>query len=204
MSALDSMGKFTAIGMFTSVPAGSIVVDTCAHNDTALEGDDYRLAAFNPTNSRFGFEHRGARGVSTETGWQGLKAIPGRPCPDPDTLAGRWGRGKKARPIGHWNGDGEPLLTTPGAARRIIYIPAYRLQIERWLAYSATLRDRVARLRSDRRPVFLRDYDHGRGVDRDGPMSHAWVLAVWLNTGKWPGDEPPPVPQQRSLFGAVS
>ena len=34
--------------------------------------------------------------------------------------------------------------------------------------------------------VYLRDFDTGRGIDRNGPMSHAWVLAVWLNTGSFP------------------
>jgi hypothetical protein len=37
--------------------------------------------------------------------------------------------------------------------------------------------------------VYLRDHDTGRGVHRRGPMSHAYVLAFWLNTGKWPGLE---------------
>ncbi len=166
-----------------NLPMDSMVIDsssqlgaqprrpTCAHNDTALEGDDYLFAAFNPTNRRFGFEHKGARGVSTEAG--------------------------------HLNGDGAPLLTTPGGARRAIYIPAFRSQVERWLSASESLRDRVERLRSDPRPAFLRDYDTGRGIDRDGPMSHAWVLAMWLNTGEWPGSEPAPEPRQPKLFEGV-
>jgi len=37
-------------------------------------------------------------------------------------------------------------------------------------------------------PVYLRDHDTGRGVDRNGPMSHGWVLCTFLNTGKWPGE----------------
>lgn len=198
---LVPMGKFTAVGMSTVIPSGWIVVDTCALNDTSQEGDDLRIAAFNPTNRRFGFEHRGVRGVSVEAGWQGLKDIEGRPCPDPRTLAGDWRRGKKARPRGHWNGVGEPLLTTPGSARRAIYVPAYRLQVERWLAASATLRDRVERLRADPRPVAARDFDEGRGLDRFGPMSHSWVLCAWLNTGVWPGDEPDRAPAQLDLLG---
>lgn len=95
------------------------------------------------------------------------------------------------------------LNDTSGAARRAIYVPAYRLQVERWLAASATLRDRVARLRADPRPVAAQDYDEGRGLDRLGPMSHAWVLCMWLNTGVWPGDEPESQPTQRDLFGSM-
>ena len=34
------------------------------------------------------------------------------------------------RPIGAWAGEGQPLLTTAGAARRAIYLPAFRSQID--------------------------------------------------------------------------
>lgn len=34
-------------------------------------------------------------------------------------------------------------------------------------------------------PVYLRDHDTGRSIDRNGPMSHAWLMCEWLNTGSW-------------------
>ena len=185
---VDIMGKFTAVGMRVGLPPGAIVINTCSGNDTSDAGGDFDWAWSNPTNRMFRASFEGANAASTECLWQGLKSIKGRPCPDPMTLAGDWRRGKAKRPAGHWGGAYAAfLIADPGAARRRIYIPAFRSQIERWLESSVAVLDRVERARRDRRQVFLRDWDTGRGVDNRGPMSHAWVLAEWLNTGRWPG-----------------
>ncbi len=203
------LGKFSAIGHSTPAPRGSIVIETCSGNDTSEAGDDYNWTWTNPTNRRFEAVYEGAVAVSTEAMWQGTKAFAGELCPDPLTLAGDWKRGKKRRPLGAWGGPGRPLITSAGEARRRIYIPAFRSQIERWLAADPVVADRLARARRDGRPVFLRDWDTGQGLDdavdeqgrHHGPMSHAWLLCCWLNTGVWPGSEPAPQPRQIAMFG---
>lgn len=183
---LETMGHFTAIGMRTAVPMNSIVVNTCAGNDTADPGDGYDWTWSNPTNRAIVHRYADVEAVSVECLWQGTKIRKGMTRPDAAVLCGAWRRGKAKRPVGAWAGEGQPLITSPGEARRRIYIPAFRRLIEHWLSVSPTVLERVERAKRDPRPVFLRDWDTGRGVDNDGPMSHAWVLASWLNTGMWP------------------
>jgi hypothetical protein len=105
--------------------------------------------------------------------------------PNEEVLKGDWRKGKAKKPLGAWAGEGKPLITTPGEARRKIYLPAFRRLIEHWLE-DEEVAAWVEQARQHTGWVYLRDHDTGRGVDRNGPMSHAWVLAVFLNTGKWP------------------
>lgn len=182
---IDTMGHFTAVGMRVPLPSGSMIVNTCSGNDTAERGTDHAWTWSNPTNRVITHKYHDIEAVSVEALWQGTKAITGRPCPDPLTLAGDWRRGKAKRPLGAYAGPAEPLITSPGDARRRIYLPAYERLIRHWLT-DAEVADRVARAKTHSGPVFLRDWDTGRGVDNAGPMSHAWVLAIFLNTGRFP------------------
>ncbi len=110
------LGKFSAIGHFTPAPLGSIVIETCSGNDTSDPGSDLNWTWTNPTNRRYEAAYEGVSAISTQAMWQGTKAFPGEPCPDPLTLAGDWRRGKKRRPLGAWGGPGRPLITSAGEA----------------------------------------------------------------------------------------
>lgn len=185
---IESMGHFTAIGMRTKVPEpNALVINTCGKNDTSEPGDDKTWAWSNPTNRIITHDYHDITAVSVECLWQGTKLRPGETKPRQEVLNGNWRLGKGKKPAGAYAGPGAPLLTTPGAARRAIYIPAFKRLIEHWLQ-DPEIADRVQRARDHNGPVYLRDFDTGRGIDRNGPMSHAWVMATWLNTGKWPGE----------------
>lgn len=189
---IKSQGKFTAIGMRQKVEdLTALVINTCAANDTDGAGDLTHWVWSNPTNRRFEAVHSqdpSCRAVSTEALWQGTKMKKGQTEPDRLTLQGDWRRGKGKRPVGAWAGPNRPLITTPGEARRVIYLPAFRNQVVRWNEESEDVRSMINAAYKHDGPVFLRDFDTGRGVDRNGPMSHAWVLACWLNAGSWDGD----------------
>jgi hypothetical protein len=196
------MEFFIPIGMRAKTPTDGLVVNTCSGNDSCERGDLVNWTWSNPTNRRFAAVHPNdpeCVAVSVECLWQGTKLfdpekrdwkgclLRGRDTglrPDEVTLAGDWRRGKKKRPVGAWDGPDNPILTTPGAARRAIYIPAYRWQIESWLA-DQEVAEIVARARTHSR-VYLRDHDTGQGVDRHAPMSHGWLLSVYMNKGTMP------------------
>lgn len=181
------MGHFTAIGMRTKIDdPTALIINTCGHNDTDERGTPASWVWSNPTNRIITHAYAGIEAVSVECLWQGTKIKPGMTEPDPITLAGDWRRGKGKRPTGAWAGTEQPLITTPGAARRAIYIPAFQRLINHWLQ-DPQVQAWVDAARAHPGPAFLRDFDTGRGIDRNGPMSHAWVLATWLNTGCWPG-----------------
>ncbi len=191
MKTIERMGKFTAIGMRTPTPEGALVINTCADNDTDATGTLTRWSWSNPTNRRYPALYNPQPGevvqaASTEAMWQGTKIFAPGGRPDERTLAGDWRHGKAKRPIGAWAGEGQPLLTTAGAARRAIYLPAFRSQIEHWIFDSAKVREWLDEAGKWQGDIFLRDFDTGRGVERNGPMSHAWVLATYLNTSRWP------------------
>lgn len=187
MAKIQSMGHFTAVGMRTKIEdPTAMVVNTCSGNDTAERGTRESWTWSNPTNRVIIHVYEGIEAVSVECLWQGVKILQEGGGPDPKTLGGDWRRGKAKKPVGAWAGDGQPLIRTPGAARRKIYTPAFRRLIEHWLQ-DETVTSWVEEARKHDGPVFLRDHDTGRGIDRNGPMSHAYLLAEYLNTGLWPG-----------------
>jgi hypothetical protein len=188
MAAIVTMGKFTAIGMRQKVEGrDALVINTCAGNDTAERGDQTHWVWCNPTNRAVRHQYQDIEAVSVEALWQGCKLLPGQSRPDPEILTGNWRKHKGKRPQGAYAGPDQPLLTSPGQARRAIYLPAFRNLVQHWLNDPAVA-ELLRQLRAGDRDVFLRDHDTGRGLDRNGPLSHAWVLAVWLNTGKWPDE----------------
>lgn len=184
---INIMGHFTAVGMRTKIDdENALVINTCGRNDTSEIGNDTTWVWCNPTNRVITHEYEDIKAVSVECLWQGTKINKNDTGPDPQILQGNWRLGKGRRPIGAYAGPGKPLITTPGEARRRIYIPAFKRLIDHWLNTSDEVLDRVERAMDHDGPVFLRDFDTGRGVDRNGPMSHAWVLAYYLNNGEWP------------------
>jgi hypothetical protein len=184
--AIISMGRFTAVGMRVKIEAeDALVINTCGSNDTAQRGPFESWAWCNPTNRAITHHYEGVEAVSVEALWQGTKIFKVDGRPNPQTLAGEWRNGKGKRPIGAWRGEGIPLITSPGGARRAIYVPAFRRLVEHWMK-DETVCKWVEIARQHKGPVYLRDHDVGRGIDRNGAMSHAWVLATWLNTGSFP------------------
>lgn len=180
------MGIFIPTGMRTKIadPA-AMIINTCSGNDTDEAGTPTQWAWANPTNRAHPHEYHGHHAASTECLWQGTKLRAGQTEPDPRTMAGEWRRGKGKRPTGAYAGPGQPPITTPGGARRAIYIPAYRRQIEAWMR-DERIQAWIQAARDHQGPIYLRDHDTGQGIDRNGPMSHAWLLAQWLNSGEWP------------------
>jgi len=181
-----SMGHFTAIGMRAKVTdSKALVINTCGKNDTDERGSFESWVWSNPTNRAIKHPYEGYEAVSVEALWQGTKIFAAGGKPDDLTLKGDWRRGKAKRPIGAWRGEGYPLIRTPGQARRLIYIPAYERLVNHWMK-DEVVQGWVEKAKKHDAPVYLRDHDTGRGVDRNGPMSHAWVLVTWLNSGKFP------------------
>ena len=184
--SIVSMGKFTAIGMRAKVPDdNAMIINTCSGNDTNEIGSLQSWTWSNPTNRAIKHRYHDVEAVSIEALWQATKLMKGQEKPDPEILGGNWRKNKGKRPIGAYAGPSQPLICTPGEARRKIYIPAFSNLISHWLN-NAEVRTFVRAATDWDGPVFLRDHDTGRGIDRNGPMSHAWVLATWLNTGEWP------------------
>lgn len=180
------MGHFTAIGMRVKVDdPKALIINTCGQNDTAERGSAESWAWSNPTNRAVVHRYEDVQAVSVECLWQGTKVFDPGGRPDPLTLGGDWRRGKAKRPIGAHAGPGKPLIRTPGEARRRIYVPAFRALVEHWLE-DHVVRGWVRDAMAHEGPVYLRDHDTGRGIDRNGPMSHAWLLATFLNEGAWP------------------
>lgn len=182
-----SMGKFTAIGMRTSVKdeINPLVVNTCAKNDTAEMGTFESWVWCNPTNRAITHQYAGVTAVSLESLWQACKILTPGAAPRQDILDGNWRAGKGKKPIGAWAGVGQPLITNPGEARRKIYIPAFKNLIQHWMA-SPEVQNWIQLCKQHPGPVFLRDHDTGRGLDRNGPLSHAWLFCEFLNNGVWP------------------
>lgn len=183
------MGHFTAIGMRVPVvDHRALVINTCGQNDSAERGSPLSWVWSNPTNRAITHIHPNdpaITAVSVECMWQGTKILPGMTEPNQTTLMGNWRGGKAKRPIGAWNGPGKPLITNPGEARVTIYLPAFRNLIEHWMR-DPVVDEWVRAARNHDGNVYLRDHDTGRGVWSNHPMSHAWVLATWLNTSIWP------------------
>ena len=186
-----SMGKFTAIGMRVKVPGtvgiDCMVINTCGQNDTAERGNIESWVWSNPTNRAITHKYHDIEAVSVECLWQGCKILREEigSYPNPETIGGNWRKGKGRAPRGAYAGPGNPLITNPGEARRKIYIPAFRNLVEHWMNDWMVV-SWIEQCRRFDGPIYLRDHDTGRGLDRNGPMSHAWVLCTFLNTGRWP------------------
>lgn len=187
---IEPMGRFTAIGMRTKVEdPTALIINTCGQNDTDHAGTPGSWTWSNPTNRAIVHRYEDIGAVSVECLWQGTKIRQGMTRPNDEILQGDWRKGKGKRPIGAYAGPNAPLITTPGEARRRIYLPAFRNLIEHWLRTSEQVRRWVEIACEHPGNVYLRDFDTGRGLDRNGPMSHAWVLATFLNNnGIWPDE----------------
>jgi hypothetical protein len=178
--------KFKAVGMRTRIAdPDALIINTCGKNDTSEKGNALSWVWSNPTNRAIMHQYEDVQAVSVECLWQGMKMVAGQTKPDPEILGGNWRKAKGKKPVGAYAGPNKPLITTPGAARRTIYVPAFRNLIEHWLA-DAEVRGWLDAARNHKGTVYLRDFDTGQGIDRNGPMSHAWLFSVWLNTGSWP------------------
>jgi hypothetical protein len=178
---------FVAIGMRKHVDdPDALVINTCSGNGTAALGDLHHWVWANPTNTAVTHPYHDIEAVSVECLWQGTKIQDpaGMTERNRRCLAGDWRMGKGKRPLGSYAGPNQPWITSPGEARRRIYIPAFDRLVQYWLVHGARPLLQLAH----RHPgtVYLRDHDTGQGIDRNGPMSHAWLLSVWLNTGAWP------------------
>lgn len=192
--AIQIMGKFTAIGMRTAkaqLPIPNRIINTCGQNDTAERGDTDTWVWSNPTNRAIVHPYHDIQAVSVECLWQGTKILQTNMIaamtqrPDQLTLRGDWRRGKAKKPQGAYAGPGAPLITSPGLARRAIYIPAYKRLVEHW-RQDGQVNQWIQDCKQFEGHIFLRDHDTGRGLDRNGPMSHAWLLCMFLNDGVWP------------------
>jgi len=180
------MGKFTAVGMRTKIEEpDALTINTCGLNDRAERGSFESWAWSNPTNRAIVHEYEDVKAVSVEALWQSTKIFTSGGMPNAQGLAGNWRLGKGKRPIGAWAGAGKPLITSPGEARRKIYLPAFKNLVEHWLK-DPVVQGWIDAARQHKGSVYLRDHDTGRGIDRNGPMSHAYVLATYLNTGEFP------------------
>ncbi len=187
---VEHMGKFTAIGMRTpqkDLTNNPLVINTCGGNNTADKGTFESWAWCNPTNRIITHKYEDIEAVSVECLWQGTKILATNTTvvPDPLTLGGDWKRGKGRRPQGAYAGPGKPLITSPGLARRRIYLPAFKNLIDHWMK-DTEIQQWVERCKQHNGNIYLRDHDTGRGLDRNGPMSHAWLFCVYLNNGQWP------------------
>ena len=181
------MGTFIPAGMTDDIlDPHALVINTCTGNDTDLAGDEHNWVWANPTNRKFGHEYHGREAVSVAALWQGTKVYGPINEPDEFALAGDWRRGKGRAPRGAWAGPGEDLISDIGAARRAIFLPAYKYQIMSWVVGDDKVGEMVHKARHHEGPVYLRDFDTDQGLDNPTAMSHAWLLSVWLNVGEWP------------------
>lgn len=188
MSKIVSMGHFTAIGMRTPVEdPRALIINTCGKNDTSERGTPQNWAWSNPTNRAITHYYQDITAVSVECLWQGTKLQINQTHPDPEILNGNWRKNKGKRPIGAYTGINNPPITNPGDARKHIYLPAFQKLIDHWLN-DPQVNKWINDAKNHTGPVYLRDHDTGRGLYRNGPMSHAWVLATWLNTGNMPNE----------------
>lgn len=189
--AIQHMGKFTAIGMRTpakDMQPNALVINTCGKNDTNERGTPDSWVWCNPTNRAINHYYHDLTAVSVECLWQGTKILRDNPTNIPDnvTLMGDWRRGKGRAPRGAYAGPDQPLITSPGQARRAIYLPAFKNLIDYWMQ-DEQVKQWVNDAFHHDGPVYLRDHDTGRGIDRNGPMSHAWLFCEFLNNQEWPG-----------------
>lgn len=125
--------------------------------------------------------------ASVEGVWQGLKVFEGADV-DPATFENRTMRRLKRTVrrfgpcLGHRRGVAGADLLDYRAARWLIYLPSYRHALEHRLTAEVDL----LRALGAERPVVLLDFGtNGRPEDLRQPLSHAALLARWLD-GDWP------------------
>ena len=130
----------------------------------------------------------GVTAACVEGIWQGLKVFHGVDV-DPAAFRNDRMRGLKRTvrrfgPVrGHRRGvEGDELLDYV-AARRVIYLPAYRFVLEHHLSGGVV----ALRERAEEGDVVLLDYETNTDVDDTSrPLSHAGLVRAWL-VGEWPG-----------------
>jgi len=128
----------------------------------------------------------GVTAESVEGIWQALKVFESAGV-DPTKLAITSMKGikrtvrKHGRVLGHRRGLRGDGLLDYAAARRSIYLPAYRFVLENRLV------EEVERLRTVARshPVVLLDYETNASLeDLSRPLSHASLVARYVTTGR--------------------
>lgn len=124
---------------------------------------------------------------SVEGLWQGLKVFESADV-DRSKLEVTTMKGLKrtvrrfGRCLGHRHGFGSEALLDYIAARRAIYLPAYRWVLEHRLAAEVEALRKLGRERT----VVLLDYETNVDVDDPRkPLSHAGLVAAWLDD-RWP------------------
>jgi len=181
------MGEFIAAGIKDDMPGDNAWnVAICTGDDTDLAGDSFQWIWANPSNRKYSHRYHGCTAVSVAALWQGTKVHGPVSGPDELAMAGDWRRGHGRVPRGAWAGPAADLIEDVGAARRAIYLPAYRYQVMSWVVGSEEVQQLVQAARDHDGPVYLRDREVFAGVDNPTGMSAAWLLATWLNTGSWP------------------
>lgn len=124
---------------------------------------------------------------SVEGLWQGLKVFESadvdRTKLDVTTMKGLKRTVRRfGRCLGHRHGFGSETLLDYIAARRAIYLPAYRWVLEHRLADDIEALRKLGRSRT----VVLLDYETNIDVDDPRkPLSHAGLVAAWLED-RWP------------------
>lgn len=125
----------------------------------------------------------GYKTVSVDSIWQGLKIFKDKSEVDLDVVEGRKNfrniKGKK--PLGHK--VGETLYTTPGSARRAVYIPAYNALLQHPLALPGFKLLEIYAIHAENvgKDLVLLDWDVSGNIDDERPFAHAALLVALLN-----------------------
>lgn len=131
----------------------------------------------------------GVTSQSVEGIWQGLKVFQNADV-DPArmqiaTMFGlRRTRDEHGPLLGHRAGLHGTELLPPEAARRRIYLPAYRWMLEHRVP---DLVERLADLSRSQEVILLDFYTNGDVADTTASLSHAALISLYLE-GRWPSE----------------